>query len=121
MIVWDILEKKKKKTIPVYENIEGVVVAPSALVSKQEKKQKKKKGEGKYRSIYHSINTFILLFIYSFFSLYLAKEEYVISGGEKGILKVWNRETGECIFEQPEGPMKYGIVDLLYPFIYLSL
>ncbi|XP_070581106.1 transducin beta-like protein 3 isoform X2 [Ptychodera flava] len=67
VVVWDLTNNTAKKTIPVYETVEGVMSLPSKM----------------YNSV--SANESDLHFI---------------TAGSKGVLRVWNGRTGQCVYTQ---------------------
>ncbi|GBP41953.1 Transducin beta-like protein 3 [Eumeta japonica] len=70
LILWDLIEGKAMRTLPVYESIEGAVILP--LTFKIPNFQKKLATEG----------------------------IYVACAGDKGKVKVWNIQTSRLMYEQ---------------------
>ncbi|EIE25517.1 WD40 repeat-like protein, partial [Coccomyxa subellipsoidea C-169] len=78
-ILWDLRSHKKLATVPIFEAVEGAAIVPDdsafkALVQSALGPSGKK-----------------------------SKALVFATGGEKGILKLWRADTGDCIYEQRHG------------------
>eukprot|EP00899_Mesostigma_viride_P028342 jgi/Mesvir1/8693/Mv02630-RA.2 len=87
--VWDLTTHKLLRTVPVYEALEAVHVIPSssslpgaASAGAQDKPKKKSK------SLPGAVA-----------KGQASGELHFVTAGEKGILRVWNASTGECVYE----------------------
>ena len=101
VIMWNLRDYSKVATIPVFEAVEGIlcldyVELPSNL------RKKKSKDFITQMDDRASLNTI-----------------FFATGGEKGIVKVWRSDTGECIFDRiPHGvgtPTAAGAISELIP------
>ncbi|KAM9780107.1 transducin beta-like protein 3 [Neosynchiropus ocellatus] len=66
--VWDLKEKKARRTVPIYETVEGVVMLPA----------KKNLSQIGVKS----------------------ENLHFITAGSKGVLRVWNANSGRCVYTQ---------------------
>eukprot|EP01114_Cavostelium_apophysatum_P021718 TRINITY_DN7651_c0_g1_i2.p1 TRINITY_DN7651_c0_g1~~TRINITY_DN7651_c0_g1_i2.p1 ORF type:complete len:878 (-),score=259.44 TRINITY_DN7651_c0_g1_i2:6-2639(-) len=86
-IVWDLsaAKPKSKKVIPIYESIESAEILHSIPATSQKKTTKGNKKQ---------------------------KSTYLLTGGDKCFLRLWDIATGECVFEETTNFQKYPITQL---------
>ena len=74
--MWDLRTKKLARTFPIFETVESIHVLPAdAPFPGKPEKGKSAKGP-------------------------TPRPQYFTIAGDKGLLRIWNSETGQCVFQQ---------------------